>query len=531
MISIPVPAQPVALKAALSLAALAALVFQAGATPGHAATAPTVNDDFYSTPIGALLNVPAPGVLANDGPDPASLTVISWGGLTPSAAGTLAVQIDGSLTFNPAIGFEGDAIFVYRAVDGAVISSNATVTLSVTSANLPPVADTGGPYAVGEGSSVTLDATGSSDPDFDPLSFAWDLDEDGVFGETGEFALRGDETGVSPVFDASMLDGPYVAQIALRVSDGNGGMTDASSTVNVANVAPTIAASGESQTLTVSTTGAGTVIEVTAGETVTIGPISFTDPAVADTHSAVFDWGDGSASDGAVTESGGAGTVSGSHIYLAAGTYEVTLTLVDDDGGSAVKLFQVFVTAGETGELRGSNNRMTGTGVYVVHEPGSRASRVTWNFKIKCDGSRSRFFIRDRGARNWFSLRSTESVVCSDDPSINPGQRRAAFDTLTLTGAGRWNGKPGATIRLTVTDGGEPGMFDTLHVSIWDESGKLQFEIVVDSLAGGNHQARTQDDSHGRAQSARAGDSEGNAGGNGKSSESGLVAATRSHRS
>src|SRR5262249_22692287 len=50
-----------------------------------------------------------------------------------------------------------------------------------------PVAVGGGPHSVGEGGSVTLDGFGSSDP-VEPaasLSYAWDLDGDGAFGETG----------------------------------------------------------------------------------------------------------------------------------------------------------------------------------------------------------------------------------------------------------------------------------------------------------------------------------------------------------
>src|SRR2546422_1750966 len=38
-------------------------------------------------------------------------------------------------------------------------------------------------------------------------------------------------------------------------------------------------------------------------------PISFTDPGILDTHTGVFDWGDGSVSAATVTESNGSGTV------------------------------------------------------------------------------------------------------------------------------------------------------------------------------------------------------------------------------
>jgi hypothetical protein len=60
----------------------------------------------------------------------------------------------------------------------------------------------------------------------------------------------------------------------------------------------------------------------------------FTDPDKYDTHTATWDWGDGVTTAGAVTEADGAGTVAGSHVYTAPGTYTVRLTVTDDDGGS-----------------------------------------------------------------------------------------------------------------------------------------------------------------------------------------------------
>ena len=49
----------------------------------------------------------------------------------------------------------------------------------------PPTADAGGPYTVAEGGQVTLSGTGS-DPDMDPLSYAWDLNNDGTFETPGQ---------------------------------------------------------------------------------------------------------------------------------------------------------------------------------------------------------------------------------------------------------------------------------------------------------------------------------------------------------
>jgi uncharacterized membrane protein len=68
---------------------------------------------------------------------------------------------------------------------------------------------------------------------------------------------------------------------------------------------------------------------------------TFTDPDLLDTHTAVIDWGDGTISEGLVDQA--AGTVSGSHLYEAYGTYIVTVTVTDNHGGQGSDTFEVTV--------------------------------------------------------------------------------------------------------------------------------------------------------------------------------------------
>jgi hypothetical protein len=84
--------------------------------------------------------------------------------------------------------------------------------------NDPPTVNAGGPYTVQDGGSVTLTATGT-DPEGQPLTYAWDLDNNGTFETPGQ----------SVTFSAA----PGIYTVKVQVTD-NGGLTaTASTTVSV----------------------------------------------------------------------------------------------------------------------------------------------------------------------------------------------------------------------------------------------------------------------------------------------------------
>ena len=61
---------------------------------------------------------------------------------------------------------------------------------------------------------------------------------------------------------------------------------------------------------------------------------SFADQDTFETHTAVWSWGDGNTTTASLAESGGTGSVTGSHPYSAPGSYTVILTVTDSDGAS-----------------------------------------------------------------------------------------------------------------------------------------------------------------------------------------------------
>ena len=98
---------------------------------------------------------------------------------------------------------------------------SAPRTATVAVANLPPVAIPGGPYSVAQDGAITLAGSGADPggPD-EPLSFAWDFDGDGIFGET--VTARGDERGPTPTFSAVGLHAGTVFVLSFRVTDDDG---------------------------------------------------------------------------------------------------------------------------------------------------------------------------------------------------------------------------------------------------------------------------------------------------------------------
>ena len=100
------------------------------------------------------------------------------------------------------------------------LNTNGSTVVPAEFVNRPPVANAGGPYSVLVNQPAFLSASGSSDPDNDALTYAWDFDDDNI----------ADATTVS-VTRAFATAGSYT--VSLRVTDPSGAFATTTVAVNV----------------------------------------------------------------------------------------------------------------------------------------------------------------------------------------------------------------------------------------------------------------------------------------------------------
>lgn len=133
--------------------------------------APVAVADVYTNSENSALSVSLPGLLANDS-DPDSDPIFAVL-VAPPTNGLVAVNSDGSFVYTPNVNFVGTDSFVYKASDGNLSSSNATISIVVTAVNQPALAN---PDSFSTPSNTTLNVSApgvlanDTDPENDPLT-------------------------------------------------------------------------------------------------------------------------------------------------------------------------------------------------------------------------------------------------------------------------------------------------------------------------------------------------------------------------
>jgi PKD repeat protein len=405
-----------------ALAAVADLAMNEGTTAQTAVSASDVDgDDLHLTLAGA----PAFATFTDNGD---GTGVIRW---APgfSAAGT----------YHPTV-----------TVSDGSSSDAVTFTLAVNNVNRPPVARIEGPSLAHEGDRVTFDASLSTDPDVDGAitRYEWDLDGDGAYDDAAGATATW-------IFEDQ---GTYL--VGLRVTDELGAQAAATAQIAVLNVPPAIGAiSGPASPAAVNT-----AVAVSA---------PFSDPGVRDTHTAVWDWNDGTTSAGTILAAGSGWQVSGSHTYTAAGVYTVRLTVADRDGGTSSALYQYIVVYDpEGGFVTGGGWLTSPAGAYPA-DP-ALTGRANFGFVSKYKPGAT-----VPTGQTEFQFRVANLTLHSE-----------TYEWLVVAGAraqykgvGEINGTGTYSFLITAIDGqiNGGGGIDRLRVKIWD---KASGRIVYDNQIG-----------------------------------------------
>ncbi|MDE2589608.1 MAG: PQQ-binding-like beta-propeller repeat protein [Patescibacteria group bacterium] len=185
---------------------------------------------------------------------------------------------------------------------------------------------------------------------------------------------------------------------------------------------------------------------------------SFTDAVPNVTHTAVWDWGDGTTSIGTLSESNGSGTVGpDTHTYTASGVYTVTLTVTNSAGDNGSSTFEYVSVYNPTSQgLFSAGSKYTSpAGAYTQNT--NLTGDVKFGLSYKYQGTMPvgdrQFSMNFAAANLTFNATTVSSLVIANGMG-------------TLTGTGTING--GTQVYNFLVTGSETN--NTIRVQITDPS-------------------------------------------------------------
>lgn len=208
--------------------------------------APVAVNDSFTTPEDTAVTFDVRGNDSDVDGDALTVTAINGAAITAGGSvtitgGSVRLNADGTLTFTPALNYNGSPTFTYTVSDGNGGSASATVSGTVTPVNDAPVAavDT---FTTPEDTAVTLDVRANdSDADGDSLSVTAIDGTSIAIG--GSVAVTGGSVRLNA--DGTLTFTPALnyngsPSFTYTVSDGNGGTATAAvnGTVTPVNDAP-----------------------------------------------------------------------------------------------------------------------------------------------------------------------------------------------------------------------------------------------------------------------------------------------------
>jgi PKD repeat protein len=254
-------------------------------------------------------------------------------------------------TLYPVHNYEDNGIFIVSLTVTDDDGDTTSDTLVLTVNNVAPTVTVGSDIIIDEGDTVSLIGTFFDPGVLDSHTIEWDF---------GDGATTSDILTTMHTYEDN---GYYTA--TLTITDNDGGVGSNTLAVTVNNVAPSVVV--------------GSDLAVDEGQMVAFSG-SFTDPGILDTHSATWDFGDGSI----IT-----GTLNPTHIYGDNGKYPVTLTVADNDGDTDTDTLVITVNNVAPSVLISEIESMfaidaiNATG--SAYDPGSDDLTFIWNWGDSTD--------------------------------------------------------------------------------------------------------------------------------------------------
>ncbi|HSM05099.1 MAG TPA: PKD domain-containing protein [Longimicrobiales bacterium] len=361
----------------------------------------------YSGRVGR--DVPLDGGASTDADG--SIVAYEW---SVDDGGSPTILTGSAATYSCAVAGTYDLTLTVTDDDGA--TGSATTSLACV-ANVPPVADPGGPYQATVGTPVTLDGSGSEDPDGTIASYTWIVADDGS------------PTILTDAMPSYSCDGTGTFAVTLTVADNDGATDNAGTQIvcTAANVAPTADAGGPYN-------GA-----------VDGDAVDFDGTGSSDTDGTIVDY------EWSVVDGGAPSILSGSQPSYdceTAGTFQVTLTVTDDDGATDEDQTSVTCAAANQAPTADAGGPYSGPVTTSVAFNGTGSSDpegglLTYAWSV-ADGGEPTVLT---GA--------TPSYLCGSDATTYPV-------TLTVTDNGGLTAEDGTTVECTAPANSAPTVAFTL---------------------------------------------------------------------